>query len=107
MPQTRAKDSEILVTLVMEESLRDYGFRDSNCETFDTILTCELQHWGPGGERKEAREWKDLIERCWEQDPDSRPSFEEICASLKKKMHMLFYDADLDEIIEFRAKFFT
>ena len=50
---------------------------------------------------------KDLIERCWAQDPDSRPSFEEICASLKKKMHMLFYDADLDEIIEFRAKFFT
>lgn len=50
---------------------------------------------------------RDLIEQCWSQDPELRPSFSDICQILKKKMHLLFPDSDLDRIIEFRSKYFA
>lgn len=49
---------------------------------------------------------KYLIEQCWEQDPEERPSFAEICELLKRKAHLLFSDSDLLRVVQFHVKFF-
>ena len=50
---------------------------------------------------------RDLIERCWAHDRDSRPSFDEICVLLKENICNLFQKSNLDRIIAFRAKYFA
>ena len=49
---------------------------------------------------------KDLIERCWSHDPESRPSFSDIRTLLKENAHQLFSDADPAGISDFRETYF-
>lgn len=44
---------------------------------------------------------KDLIEQCWSQNPEDRPSFAEICSLLSNKAHLLFPDSKLQPLVEF------
>jgi serine/threonine protein kinase len=49
---------------------------------------------------------RDLIERCWQQDTASRPSFSEICSLLAHKAHTLFPDIDLLRLYEFLSRLY-
>ena len=50
---------------------------------------------------------RDLIEQCWAQDPDARPSFDEICILLKNNLRMLFKDCDFPRLAQFHVKYFS
>ena len=45
-----------------------------------------------------------LIEDCWAQEPEKRPSFDEICARLRREIDLLLPDVDMNRIQEILNK---
>lgn len=74
---------------------------------FQGMTRLQLMGHVVGGKREEIDSKvitpfaEELIKSCWAQEPENRPSFDDICAILSKKMHLLTYDSDINEIMEF------
>ena len=50
---------------------------------------------------------KELIEECWAQEPEDRPSFKDICSLLKKKLIKLVPDPEFDRLVDFVNKIWS
>lgn len=46
--------------------------------------------------------YKDLIERCWAQDPDQRPTFDEIVTLLRENEEFVTETVNADEYFNYR-----
>ena len=51
-----------------------------------------------------SKQLEDLIRRCWDANPDNRPSFDAILAEFCDDNHPLFPNVDTGRFFEFRAK---
>ena len=51
-----------------------------------------------------SKQLEDLIKRCWDPNPDNRPSFDAILAEFYDEDHPLFPNVDTTKFLEFRSK---
>lgn len=58
-----------------------------------------IKHYRPQFNVPVPRCYKELIEKCWAEDPDERPSFDDIIDTLKSNPEFILEDVDLDEFI--------
>ncbi|KAK8893048.1 hypothetical protein M9Y10_030307 [Tritrichomonas musculus] len=60
-----------------------------------------FKHYRPKLTESIPKCYKNLIEKCWAEDPDERPTFDEIIDLLKTDPEFIFKDVDMEEFINY------
>lgn len=65
-------------------------------DSYQIMYRISITKYRPPFNNNISQAFKDLIKKCWDEDPDHRPTFEEILNDLKSDTKYILDDVDLN-----------